>query len=123
VRPVKAAVYRLPPPGHESKKEPTRKRREEAVERLRELQRREKEHKPVVDVPRPHIGFWSTGVVEESAAAKKREEAVTKLRELQNKERDHMPLTISLDDQWKQNLSKSQQEKANRSVAKTMLES
>ena len=107
VRPVKAAVYRLPPPAHHvPKKEPTRKRRAEAVERLRELQRREKEHKPVVDIPMPHIGHWSRGVVEDSAAAKKREEAVTKFRELQNKERDHMPLgIISLDDQWKQNLS------------------
>jgi len=99
--------FRLPPPARQTKREPVRQQRERAVAQLRELERRAKAHKPVDDIPTPHIA--ADGEERKWRTDKERvNETIAKFRDMQKREREAMPLfRITQDQQWKLMFGKS----------------
>ena len=66
---------------------------------VRELERRAKLHKPVVDIPSPHIGEHLD--IEAALHRSTGDAALAESRQMQSRTQKSMPRFLSLDQQWK----------------------
>ena len=93
------APLRQPPPTREPLRDSLRKQRQQAVAQLRELERRAKLHKPVVDIPTPHIGEHRD--IENVLRLGESSSSLTEFRAMQTRNKKALPHFFSVDQQWK----------------------
>jgi hypothetical protein len=92
------APLRQPPAERERIRDKLREQHDQAVAQVRELERRAKLHKPVVDIPAPHIGEHQDI---ENALHHIGVAALIESRQLQSRTQKSMPRFLSLEKQWK----------------------
>jgi len=88
------------------KRTPVTQERAQAVQQLRERERRERAHIPTDDLPKPWL-VAETAELGVDDKKKRRDEAVAKFRALQQKEKEAMPRFITLEEQWRKVASSS----------------